>query len=104
MPLPVVAGIVIAAAIGAAAGAGAGSLFGGAIDDERKRIENSVDEYKKAFSSNTSKFETFKSYSDVINAASLSQNQGFGIDDTYLTDLSQAFSAPKEFDFRPEKK
>ena len=98
MVLPLVAGIIIAAAAGAAGGGAAGSIFGGNIDDEKKRYEDAVNEYLKQANTLQRQYDDNLSISTVINRNRLIGQKGFGIDNTYLTDLTKAFQAPKKFD------
>ena len=98
MPIPIIAGIAIAAVGGAAGGGAAGGIFGGAIDAERKRFDDAVEAYMAKSAELQQKYESEASISWVINKAGLSAQKGWGIDQTYLTDLTKAFRAPKRFD------
>lgn len=98
MAIPLVAGIAIAAGAGAAGGGIFGNLFGGSIDTERERLESLVSEYFTAANEIQEQYN-FSSITDIINKDVLGKKKGIGIDDTYMTDLSMAFTTPEQFNF-----
>jgi len=103
MALPLIAGVAIAAAAGAGGGGIFGSVFGGGVDAERSRIEEIVKNYQNSMNKLHTNYENASSISDIINRDALYKKSGIGLDSTYISDLSQAFITPTQFNIYPVK-
>lgn len=102
MALPLI-GLAVAAVAGGAAGGIFGSIFGGNINSERKRFEAAAKEYQAGVNEAVSQYENASSYAEILNNSSLYQASGNGLDNTFMADLSRAFTSPSRFDFRPAR-
>ena len=99
MAIPLVADITIAAGAGAAGGGIFGNIFGGSINTERERLESLISEYLTAANEIQERYKNFSDITDIINKDVLGKKKGIGIEDTYITDLSMAFTTPEQFNF-----